>query len=100
MTPLPTPTKTPTPGPTKIPTSTPTETPTETYQPEILGESAIVASPSSTPNKALNNIEANKLPVLALVLIGFGILTIGVSSFLMLKIRYNNLHEAKITPPT
>lgn len=95
LTPQPTSTKAPTPIPTKTATPTPNPIITDTPIAEILGEQTIEPSSTPTPISISKTQEINKPRILAVILIGFGILTIGVSSFLTLKIRYNNLHETK-----
>lgn len=87
-TPVPTPTKTPMPIPIKTPTLRPTPSPIDTSQPEILGEST--ALPTIIPiSDSKTSESSNKFPILAFVLIGVGIIFIGLSGFMVYKMRYD-----------
>lgn len=83
-TPTPTPAKTPTPTPTKKPTPkpSPTKTPEElsdqnTTPPDVLGVSDN-SSPTPEPKEAQNN---SKLPILAIIFILLGVISIGGASY-------------------
>ncbi len=89
----PTATKTPTPKPTATKSPTPTEeeeSPTpQDNQSEVLGvQTTETESPSPTPLVASQS--SSKIPFLAYVFIGGGVITIGASSFLFLKNRKIN----------
>lgn len=89
-TPTPTPTKTSTPAPTKTPIPTPSKTSTPTESPQeqsssasgsVLGLEYISPSPIATQSSEIKN----KSSILALVLIGAGVIFIGLSIYLALK---------------
>ncbi|MEK7470983.1 MAG: hypothetical protein AAB622_03235, partial [Patescibacteria group bacterium] len=84
VTPTSTPTKTPTPTPTKKPTPkpTPTKTPEElsdqnTPPPDVLGVSDN-SSPTPEPKEAQ---DSSKLPILAIIFILLGVISIGGASY-------------------
>lgn len=87
--PTPVPTKSPTPPPTK----SPSPSPVETYEPSILAENTATSDPTSIPSESPIQISdspvENKFPVIAIVIIGLGIVLVGVSGYLVFKMRYN-----------
>ena len=82
--PTPTPTKTPTPIPSKSPSPTPliTPTPTDSLLPEVLGDSTVNLP---TPTLVVEPSQITKPPVIALVLVGTGVLFIGLSAYMAFK---------------
>ncbi len=108
-TPVPTPTSIPTASPTSTPTSSPTRTPTSTPKPTsspkpkspsprpsptaVLGESLGLATPSPIPEG--NEPAKKKLPFLAFLMVGGGILMLGGAAYPLIKTRlgkYNDIH--------
>ena len=94
--PIAAPTATPTKSPTPIPTksSTPKSTKTPTPEPEVLGETATSGESVPTPEESLTpeatSTTKKKLPILAIIFIGSGVLMTGFALY--------NLIRAKASP--
>lgn len=98
-TPTPVPTKTPTPTPTKKPTPKPTPTSTpdsltdsNTTPADVLGARDSL-NPKPSPSETESSQKTSKPPILAIVFIGLGVLSIGGAG-------YSIWVKSKTTPPT
>lgn len=95
-TPSPTPTASPSPTPTKSPTPKPTIKPTNSPSPspEVLGEETSAPTESPVPSEEPTLEEKKPFPVIAVVMIVLGTLSIGAAFFPFLKKKLKGYNDS------